>query len=88
MVFLAVDFKETAAQAKAFIEEQKLTLPVLLDRQGDVAQAYRVTGLPVTYFIDADGVVKGVTIGLVTHDDLLKKLSQVGVEVPASVLPK
>jgi hypothetical protein len=86
LVVLAVDYRESRDLARSYVGEQKLSLPVLLDTHGDVAQLYRVAGLPVTYFIGADGVVRGITIGVVAREDLTKKLAAIGVDVPPGAL--
>lgn len=49
--------------AEAFVDELGVTFPVLFDARGDVAEHYRVRGLPSTFFIDRTGVVRGATYG-------------------------
>ncbi len=49
--------------AEAFVDELGVTFPVLFDAAGDVAEHYRVRGLPSTFFIDRAGVVRGATYG-------------------------
>ena len=49
------------------MDERDLYLPVLLDRTGDVYDQYRLRGLPDSFFIDDDGVLRamlGPTNGL------------------------
>ena len=66
LVILAVDFlpEDTVSAAGGFVEEFELTFPVLFDTSdGDVAQRYGVRGLPATFFIDADGVMRAKNLG-------------------------
>ena len=66
LVMLALDFlvQDTMADARKFIEGNGFTFPVLFDTaDGAVADRYRVRGLPATFFIDRDGVVRGVNYG-------------------------
>jgi cytochrome c biogenesis protein CcmG/thiol:disulfide interchange protein DsbE len=49
--------------AKPFIDNLKLTFPILLDRTSEVARRYGVRGLPTTYLIDPDGLLIGAVIG-------------------------
>jgi cytochrome c biogenesis protein CcmG, thiol:disulfide interchange protein DsbE len=49
--------------ARPFVENLKLTFPVLLDDTLEVSRQYRVRGLPTTYLIDPDGFLIGVVIG-------------------------
>lgn len=55
MVNLTDGYQETQEDAEAFLAEQGYTFPVYFDLQGQAATAYSVYGIPVTYFIDAEG---------------------------------
>ena len=55
---IAVNFGETKATAQATTDRFGLTFPVLMDRRGNVAAEYRVLGLPLSFFVDNDGVVR------------------------------
>ncbi|HZZ44333.1 MAG TPA: TlpA disulfide reductase family protein [Tepidisphaeraceae bacterium] len=59
----AVNMQEESDKVKAFVEEKKLTLPVLLEPKGDVAEKYKVEGIPETVVIGKDGIVKKVFVG-------------------------
>jgi peroxiredoxin len=58
-----VSSQDTLAEAKAFVEELQLTMPVLLDEGSAAEDAYRLLGLPTTFFIDSQGVVTRVHFG-------------------------
>ncbi len=51
----------------AFVREQGLTFPVLLDRDGRVVTDYRVGSLPTSFFIDAEGKIYLVQVGPMTR---------------------
>ena len=57
--FLIVDlvdgYQETVESGSAYIAEQGYTFPVYYDTDMEGAMNYGVTGIPVTYFIDAEG---------------------------------
>ncbi len=55
----------------------------LLDPTGATAVDYGVTGPPETFFIDADGVIRGKQIGPVTPDAVAAQLAGLGVQVAA-----
>jgi peroxiredoxin len=64
-VVLAVNstVQDTAANAQAFVSQNNLTFPILIDESGLVTQLYRVQSLPTSFFIGADGVISEVIIG-------------------------
>lgn len=71
LTVIAVDFTpdDTRAAAAAFVEEYELPFPIALDTAGgDVASRFGVHGLPSTFFIDADGVLRSRMLGPVFGD--------------------
>jgi peroxiredoxin len=55
--------RQAESVAGPFVDNLKLTFPVLLDNDLEVSRQYGVRGLPSTYLIDPDGVLIGVVIG-------------------------
>ncbi|MDM8521522.1 redoxin domain-containing protein [Anaerolineales bacterium HSG6] len=56
--FIAVDVKEDQATVSDFAQQLDLTFPIVLDSSGSVSNLdYRVSGLPTTIFLDANGVI-------------------------------
>jgi len=55
MVNVTDGSQETVEKASAFVEENGYTFPVYYDTDLDAAMAYNTSGLPVSYFIDAEG---------------------------------
>lgn len=62
-VVLALNFGEEAEKAEKLVKEMGLTFPVLLDREVEVAERHRVVSLPVTFFIDPNGLIKEQVFG-------------------------
>ncbi|MCS6802076.1 MAG: TlpA disulfide reductase family protein [Chloroflexota bacterium] len=58
VVFLGVNVQEASATVTAFVDEFKLTFPILLDPNGAISAVYRVRSLPTTFFIDRDGILR------------------------------
>jgi len=56
--------------AERLLARARATYPVGVDRSGQVASEYHLTGLPVTYFLDARGKVVGVAFGAQTTKSL------------------
>ncbi|MBR3785938.1 MAG: TlpA family protein disulfide reductase [Firmicutes bacterium] len=65
MVNLTDGYQETTDTASAFIEEQGYTFPVFYDTDLEAAQAYGVSSVPVTYFIDEEGYGVGRAMGAI-----------------------
>jgi peroxiredoxin len=80
LVVLAIDMDEGADLVAPFVDELGLTFPVLLDPGGKVnGELYNVRGYPSSYFIDRDGVIRVVQIGLMTHGQISGYLEEVGI---------
>jgi len=55
-----------------------LLFPIALDLNSSVKRIYRIFGPPATFFIDAQGVIRGIVLGPITPErarDGLKKAS-------------
>jgi peroxiredoxin len=76
---LAVNFAEPASEVQAFVDEQGLTFEILLDPRAIVQSAYRVRGYPTTYFIDSEGIVQAIHIGILLEKQLDGYLKDIGV---------
>lgn len=70
VVILAVNVEEPPEVVRQFLGENKPPFPVLLDSDGRVNVQYRVQALPMTFFIDAGGVVRRVVPGGMTPEAL------------------
>jgi cytochrome c biogenesis protein CcmG/thiol:disulfide interchange protein DsbE len=60
---LAVNTGQGADTVKAFIRKIGISYPSLLDEGSAIARQYGVVGLPTTFFIGADGVIKSKVVG-------------------------
>lgn len=55
--------------ARRFIADQGATWPTVVDPDAAIKGAYRVVARPQTYFIDRDGILRGIQIGEVRDAD-------------------
>lgn len=68
--------QETKETASAFVAEQGFTFPVYYDTALEASSAYGTGGLPVTYFIDAEGYFVTWQQGMLSADTL-----QMGIDI-------
>lgn len=61
---------ETAADV--FARDLDLTFPIPLDRNGETAARYALRGLPSSYFIDREGVIRSVVVGGPMNEALIQ----------------
>lgn len=64
------------AAIKSYCSSQGLTLPVLLDIQGDVGSSYGVMQLPATFVLDQSGVIRSIDPEFETQEELDKLITQ------------
>ena len=75
-VILAVNI-DPQLDVQGFVDEYKITFPILLDAEDKVNETYQIISIPTTYFIDSKGMIKNKFIGTMKLDnmkDFTKKL--------------
>ncbi len=55
--------QDSLQAASAFVQQEGLKFPILLDTDGSVTRKYAVQALPTSFFIDRAGIVREVMIG-------------------------
>lgn len=68
--FLGIDYVDTEPKAREFMEKHGITYPNGPDLGSRISQEYRIKGVPETFVIDKDGIVRFVKIGPTTADEL------------------
>jgi peroxiredoxin len=65
LVMLGVNLtdQDSLKDVESFVQEFRLTYPILLDRDGAVGLLYQLNGLPTTFFINREGIIRTVVIG-------------------------
>jgi thiol-disulfide isomerase/thioredoxin len=71
-----VTYQDSEAAAAAFIQNLGLTFLVPLDRTGAVSNRYQLRGLPSTYFVDRQGVIRSVVVGGPMSETLIRSKIQ------------
>ena len=78
---VAVNLQEGDRPVRRFAQEFGMEFPIVMDRTGQVAQTWRIggpiKGLPASYFVDRDGVIREVFFGAMNEDVLREKLAKI-----------
>lgn len=75
VTLIGIAYKDTEGKARAFLDEFGITYPNALDPGNRVARAYRVQGVPETFFIK-DGEIASLYIGPLTEDQLVTQIER------------
>lgn len=60
---------------RQFIQERKLTFPVIMDEKDVVANQYHILSIPTTYFLNKDGVIINKAYTMLTFEQM-RELAQ------------
>lgn len=82
VMFVGVDWVDTPTNALAYIKEFDITYPNGPDLGTKIAQAFRIQGVPETYYVDKRGTLRGVHIGPLKSPELDQKIDELLAEKP------
>lgn len=71
---VGINVGESPERVRQFAAELQVGFPLLLDPDGQVYPAYGVMGLPTSYLVDAEGLIRDVHLGVVTRTYLAGRL--------------
>lgn len=60
VVILTIDVEESPDTVRLFMEDNNLSFPVLLDGDGSVSQLYDIRAIPISFFIDKNGIIQDI----------------------------
>jgi peroxiredoxin len=60
---MAVNIQESPSTVAAWSRERKVTVPILLDPDGEVTRQYGVIATPTAFLIDREGRLLGRVVG-------------------------
>ena len=75
--FIGIVFEDTEQNALRYLSRHGSSFPQLLDERGKVAVDYGATGVPETYFIDANGVIVDKHVGPISPQELAQRVEQI-----------
>ena len=76
VVLIGVDYQDSTTAATRFMQEMGGDWPTVEDPGGRTALAYGVYGVPETFFIGPDGVVRHKTIGPSSYELLIDQIQR------------
>ncbi len=74
VMFIGVDYLDTEKKALEYLEEFDITYPNGPDIGTRIADAYRIKGVPETFFVDKQGNLRGVKIGPLRPPELDERI--------------
>jgi cytochrome c biogenesis protein CcmG/thiol:disulfide interchange protein DsbE len=81
---VAINVDETRSEAEKFLSAHPVSYAVVLDPAGDVPKAYGLIGMPTSYLLDRNGVVRWRGQGFKSSDiDVLRQEIDKLIKEPA-----
>jgi thiol-disulfide isomerase/thioredoxin len=77
LVVIGANFLEAQETMAPFVVQYAMEFPVTVDPDGVLSDLYSARGLPMTIFIDREGVVSTVWAGILTPDKLDELLAEI-----------
>lgn len=77
VVFLGVDARDSADDARAFLDRYVITYPNVIDESGDITGRLEVRGFPTTYVFDRAGKVRASVVGGISEQVLGARVDEV-----------
>ena len=74
---VTINSQEDKSIVSNFMRRGGYQVKVLLDEDGSAGEAYHARNLPVTYFLDADGIIRDVSLGILSEEMLLQKIEKI-----------
>jgi peroxiredoxin len=81
LVVVGIDLQENGEAVQSFADEYGMRFPIVIDRSGQVAEAWRiggpVEGIPSSYFVDENGIVRARVFGPMNSETIEEELAKV-----------
>jgi thiol-disulfide isomerase/thioredoxin len=76
VVIIGVDLWESRSDVKDFVEGNGYSWTFVVDSTGEVTEDYLVTGIPSSFFIDKDGVIRALQVSAMSRDTMEANLAE------------
>ena len=71
VVFIGIGTQDDTPKLQQFADEFKVPYLIVEDPLGKVSNQYRVLGMPTTFLVDKDGIMRKVINGIVNKDQVI-----------------
>lgn len=79
-VILGINLQDKPESVEPFIQDAGIAFPILLDQEGRVMLDYKIYGLPTSIFIDSDGVIQYIHVGMINQKQITSYLNKMGIK--------
>lgn len=76
VVIIGVGINDSPGSLIEFANSIGVTYPITNDRTSEIARHYRIRNLPTTYRIDQEGKIRGVAVGALSEEQLVKAIEE------------
>ena len=76
MEFVGVAIQDSATDSINQLREFAITYPNGADTTGSITIDYGVIGIPVTFFITEEGIIKQRWVGAIRKEDMVKRINE------------
>lgn len=80
VVILGVNLTTTEKRTEdipKFVQEEKLSFPIVLDETGEVMLTYQVFAYPTTYLLDSSGIIQERFQGAISYDIMKEAMKNI-----------
>lgn len=77
VVLVGIVYQDEPDAAREFHKRMGQTWPIAMDDQGRTAFGFGVFGIPETFFVDPDGVIRGRHIGAIDEQTLIRGIEAI-----------
>jgi cytochrome c biogenesis protein CcmG/thiol:disulfide interchange protein DsbE len=77
VMVVGVAIQDTESKARDFVDELGLTYPTGLDADGKIKESFGVFGIPMTFFVDREGLISYTHVGVVTEGLMRYELDKI-----------
>ena len=75
LLLVGINVQDSVEDAEAYVDEFQITFPIILDRDGSTSINYGVTGLPVSFLLNSEGIIVDRWVGAIGEAQLEKWIS-------------